>query len=174
MQNFIRVFVFLLLTSIGVTCNAASAPQPVVRFENIMYLDNPIAQFDKDTIKYTKDPYRDELLLDVWIKTIPDAKGNYNMNRYWFRLKEREMMPVIECTLDADGNVVSQKMHTYDVALWKPILPETMIEKWYSATLNYAHTNNKKLKRDLDKRSDSDYEGASTKSAKVKAKAKQS
>lgn len=170
MQKLLGVLVFFLLTSVGVACDAASAPQPVVRFENIIYLDNPIAQFDKDTIKYVKDPYRDELLLDVWIKTIPDAKGNYSMNRYWFRLKEREMMPVIECDYNAEGIVVSQKMHTYDVALWKPILPETMVEKWYTATLNYAHTNNKKLKRDLKKRDDANYEGATTNSAKTKTK----
>ncbi|CQR70314.1 hypothetical protein SOV_38490 [Sporomusa ovata DSM 2662] len=111
-----------------------------------------LGQFDTETLRYEKDCYRDELLLSVWIKTTELDRSDYYLNHYLFRLKDRELMLLDQIHFNSAGTIIRQISNTYDANLWTQIVPETETEKWYTSILQYAHDNDKKLKKEYKNR----------------------
>jgi hypothetical protein len=123
----------------------AAAVEPS-RFQEMGNANTELGQFDTETIKYAKDPYRNELLLNVWIKSLPDQNsGSYDLTHYLFRLKDREMMLLEQIEYSSSGEVLYQTLNKYDATLWTQIIPETLQEKWYSSILKYAQINDATL-----------------------------
>lgn len=117
------------------------------RYENIIYQGKIVSTFDTETIHYEKDPYRDELLIDVWIKTIPDQySGSYSLSHYYFRQQKREFMLIRQLEYNGDNQIIGDYSITYDPNLWSTIIPETVSDQWYITTLKYAKENIKNRK----------------------------
>lgn len=131
----------------------APAPLPPSRYEDIHFEDSVIAQFDKETFKYVKDPYKNELLIDVWIKTFPETtRVAYSLNHYLFQLNDRKMMSLELIDFNSNGRILSTTSNKYAPERWNLIIPETLAEKWYESIYKYAQQNDKKLKADYEKR----------------------
>jgi hypothetical protein len=123
------------------------------RYENIVVGDTIVAQFDKETLRYEKDPYRNEQLLSVWIKTFSNSdKDAYSLTHYLFRLHDREMMTMDIVEYNKHGQVTDNLTNKYDPASWSQILPETLPETGYVATLKYSQNNNDQLQSDYNER----------------------
>lgn len=123
------------------------------RFADIRHKNTVIGQFDTETVRYKKDPYRNELLLDVWIKTLPDQdSGSYSLYHYLFRIKEREMMSLDQIQFSPSGKILSKLSNKYDPTLWTSIIPETDSENWYLTIADYTQANDKKLQEEYKKR----------------------
>lgn len=145
--SFILTFVFLL--SLGSAYAAAQeqiAEKP--RFAEIRNDSMLVGQFDTTTLKYEKDCYRDELLINVWIKTTADSdSGDYNLYHYLFRQKNREFMLLDQIHFNSSGKIIHKLSNTYDANSWTQIIPETVTDKWYSSISKYAQDNDRKLKK---------------------------
>lgn len=149
----LAIFLILLpFSAMGKTLpNPPAAPTPPLpptphRFAEVIAKNTTIAKFDTETFRYQKDTYRDELLLSVWIKTSPNTDGSYSLNQYLLRQNEREIMLLEQIDFNAANQVTSSRSSKYDVKAWIKVIPETDTEKWYTAALKYAKTNNGKLK----------------------------
>ena len=152
LKKFSLILATVFLLNIG-SAYAALAPSEPQRFEEMRHVDTTVGQFDTETLKYEKDCYSDELLLDVWIKTIPETNsGEYSLNHYLFRLNERELMSLDQIQYNSSGEKTYKISNTYDAKLWTQIIPETIADKWYSSILKYAHDNDKKLKQQYKNR----------------------
>ena len=124
------------------------------RYENIVVGDNIVAQFDKETLRYEKDPYRDEQLLSAWIKVF-SFKG-YSLNHYLFRLHDRKMLQLETIEYDENGQIISKTANKYNPACWTHILPETISETEYVSALKYSQNNNAQLQREYNERTKND------------------
>lgn len=123
------------------------------RYEDIVVGDTVVAQFDKETLRYEKDPYHDEQLLSVWIKTFSDSnKGVYSLTHYLFRLHDREMLQTDVVEYNAHGQITCTIANKYEPTSWSKILPETLTEKGYAAALKYSQNNNDQLQREYGER----------------------
>lgn len=152
LKRLLVILTALFLVNIG-SAYAALTPSDPQRFLEIRQGNMVVGQFDTETLRYEKDCYRDELLINVWIKTVPETKsGEYSLNHYLFRLNERELMFLDQIQYDTDGKIVNKTSNTYDINLWTKIVPETVAEKWYSTILKYANDNDKKLKQQYKNR----------------------
>ncbi|WP_312200043.1 hypothetical protein [Anaerospora hongkongensis] len=148
-RSAVMLFTLFLLLFAATTTYAAKATTPPVRFQDIIYDNVTIGQFDKQTLKYEKDPYRDEVLVNVWIKTPLDSfNQSYTMYNYLLRTNTREMMMINRLDFDNSGNMLQNMSNKYNPALWTLVLPETATEKWYNAVTAYAKKNNKKLQQE--------------------------
>jgi hypothetical protein len=146
LKKYSLILTAVLLLNFSSTYAAAVEPP---RFREMRYENIELGQFDTETIKYTKDPYRNEFLLDVWIKTLPDQdNGSYSLTHYLFRLKDREMMLLEQIEYGSSGEILYQSLNKYNAALWTQIIPETLAEKWYSALLKYAQINDVTLRKE--------------------------
>lgn len=121
------------------------------RYVDIVKGDATVAQFDKETLQYEKDPYLDEQLLSVWIKTFTN-NGSYNLNHYYFHLKEQKMMLLSSVEYNANRLIQNKFEYKYNPDSWSPVLPDTAPEAWYSSTMKFAKDNNNKLQTDYNKR----------------------
>lgn len=153
---FIPTAFFVATTSLvaaeSATSTPAPAPAPPSRYEDIHFEDSVIAQFDKETFRYVKDPYKNELLIDVWIKTFPEtARVAYSLNHYLFQLSDRKMMALELIDFNSSGRILNTRANKYDPERWSPIIPETLAEKWYEAIYKYAQQNDKQLKAAYEK-----------------------
>lgn len=148
--SLILMTVFLL--NVG-SASAALSSSEKQRFVEIGQDSIAVGHFDIETLRYEKDCYRDELLLNVWIKTVPEPQsGEYSLNHYLFRLNERELMTLDQIQYNSSGKIMLKTSNTYDINLWTQIIPETVADKWYSSILKYAHDNDKKLKQQYKNR----------------------
>ncbi|WP_371374518.1 hypothetical protein [Sporomusa aerivorans] len=146
---FFSIILFLLICF---PVTGLSAP-PSQRYENIMVDDTVVALFDKETLRYEKDPYRDELLINVWIKTLStNGDNSYNLSHYLFRLHNSEILSLDSLDYDATGQLSRKITSSYDPNKWVPILPETVSEQWYISVTEYAKVNAAKLKKEYNER----------------------
>ncbi|HML33860.1 hypothetical protein [Sporomusa sphaeroides] len=151
MQTFKWFFIIFLFFSASLPA-AGQESAPSQRYENIMAGNTVVALFDKETLRYEKATYQNEQLLGVWIKTFPsDNDGSYNLNRYLFRLHEREMILVDTLEYSSNGELLRQTSHPYTSA-WTRIFPETVSEAWYIAVTQYAKNNAGKLQKEYKER----------------------
>lgn len=130
---------------------AEAAPS---RYEGIVMDDAVVAQIDKDTLRYEKDPYRNEKLLSVWIKTPSDfgSDFDFSLNHYLFRLNNRDMLLLDTAQYNGAGQIISKITNPYNPTSWTMIMPETVQEKCYVLALKYARDNNAQLQQDYDER----------------------
>jgi len=133
------VFILLILAS-SITFAQES------RFEDITFQGKILAKLDTESIKYENDTYTKELLINVWIKTIPDqTTGEYTLCNYLFNPKKRQAMLLSQFSYDEDSNIISQTVNKYNYALWTPIVPETLTDQWYMETVKYTIKHHKDL-----------------------------
>ena len=94
MKKTICLFLLLLLTSVSpVFAQGAETPTPLPfaapsRYLSILTRDIVTYSLDTETLRYVKDPYRDELLVEAWIKSNEVDAVNARYQRYYFRQKE--------------------------------------------------------------------------------------
>ena len=125
--------IFLTFADGGVLQAAAPGAE---RFQPVVANDKISTSLDTQTIRYLKDPYREENLLDAWLKTIERETGGYNLSRYYFRVKERQYQMISSLDFDAEGNLLSTERNSYS-SRFKDVIPETLAEKWYDAVIKY-------------------------------------
>lgn len=106
------------------------------RFQNVFLNDIISTSFDTITLCYVNDPYRDEKLLDVWVKTTEIDGGDYNLNRYYLRLKERQYQLVSTFKISSQGEEISRETYPYS-SKFKEVIPESSFEKVYDAVRKY-------------------------------------
>ena len=129
----------LSLTDAGIAAAAGAAGANTAvaeRFQLLVSNDKINTMLDMHTIRYCKDPYRDENLVDAWVKTVERENGGYNLSRYYFRIKERQYQMITSLEFDADGNLISTERNPYS-SRFKDVIPETLAEKWYDAAMQY-------------------------------------
>ncbi|MDU2064881.1 MAG: hypothetical protein E6713_08555 [Sporomusaceae bacterium] len=124
--------------------------EPATHFANIDVQGETKFYFDTNTIRYTKDPYRDELLIDVWIKT--PLKQGFTLNRYLLRMQEREYMLTSGLIYANETKLLSQEKYAYQPERWSPVIPGSPQSIWYQSIINYASQNDKQLKKDFEKK----------------------
>jgi hypothetical protein len=126
------------------------------RFETITFQGKILAKLDTESIKYDNDPYTKELIINAWIKTIPDqTTGEYTLGNYLFNPKKRQFMVLNQITYDEDSNIIAQTTSKYNYSLWIPNIPETLIDQWCTETLKYTTNHRKELmKQYKDRKSD--------------------
>lgn len=147
-SKFLMIFALLLFAYCPTIGLAADS-----RYENIVVGDTIVAQFDKETLRYEKDPYRNEKLLSVWIKTFSEPnKDTYSLTHYLFRLHDREMQTMDIVRYNTHGQVTDNLTNKYAPASWSQILPETLSETGYVAALKYSQDNNDQLQREYNER----------------------
>ncbi len=142
----------LLVTLILFTFTSATGLAAASRYEGIVMEDAVVAQIDKDTLRYEKDPYRSEKLLSVWIKTTSDYSSDFTLHHYLFRLSNREMLLLDTVEYNGAGQVNSRISNPYNPSSWTMILPETALEKCYISALKYSQTNDAQLQQDYNER----------------------
>lgn len=148
-KSAVILFTMFLLLYTASTVDAAKATTPPVRFQDIIYDNVTISQFDTQTLKYEKDPYRDEILLNVWIKApIDPSDQTYTLYNYLVRTNTREVMMSNRIDFDASGRMIQNMSNRYNPSLWTTVLPETPTEKWYTAVTAYAKKNSKRLQQE--------------------------
>lgn len=148
-KSAVILFTMFLLLYTASTADAAKAATPPVRFQDIVYDNVTISQFDTQTLKYEKDPYRDEILLNVWVKTPIDTfDQTYTLYNYLLRTNTREVMTINRIDFDASGRMIQNMSNRYNPSLWTTVLPETPTEKWYTAVTAYAKKNSKRLQQE--------------------------
>ena len=138
---------FLLL------CSPAGFAADDSRYENIVVNDVIIAQFDKETLQYQKDPYHNALLISVWIKTYPDPNStSYDLNHYLLQPQERKMLHMdwVECY--GSGKIRQELHNTYDPAHWSEIVPATNQDSWYMAVSAYVKDHQSELQNTYDEK----------------------
>jgi hypothetical protein len=146
---------FIMLTFIQMpTAHLAQAKQPPPRFVELQNNDLAITQFDTKTIKYEKDPYRDELLVNVWIKTSNERITSYSLSNYIFRINKREIMQLDKVDFNGNDQITNKTKHVYDPISWASIIPETTADKWYISIMDYVKKNEKTLKNDYNRTKD--------------------
>ena len=113
---------------------------------------------DTETVRYIKDPYRDENLIDAWIKIVCEPDGAaaeiknrkskglstegydrlfYSVRRYYFRLKERQMQLMISRDFAIDGTQLEIQKYEYSAARWDDLAPSTLGDYWYGKVRGY-------------------------------------
>lgn len=139
--------------------------QPVPCFAEIAQRYVKIAEdsaftyyLDTETARYIKDPYRDENLIDAWIKmecaengVVAEIKNRrskglstdgyedffYSVRRYYFRLKERQMQLMISRDFARDGSQLEIKQYDYSAIRWDDLAPSTLGDYWYGKVRSY-------------------------------------
>lgn len=147
-KSFVLVVSFLLL-------GTEQASMEPARFVPVEQGNTVIAQFDTQTLAYEKDPYRDELLVNVWLKTTPDNMlDTYQLQHYLFRMTKRQIMLIDQVDYSRSDGVLSRISKDYRPALWTAPLPEAMEESYYSAVLKYAQAHDKELRAAVQPKAD--------------------
>lgn len=149
-MRFVKYILFVTLLVFA--CSSAITLAAASRYENIETEEAVVAQFDTTTLRYEKDPYRDEKLVSVWIKNTSEFSYDSTLKHYLFRLNERQMLLMATADYNSSGQVIAKTSNQYNPDLWAPVLPETVQESCYNAVLKYAQTNNARLQLDYDKR----------------------
>lgn len=143
---------YLLLVILLLFATSALGLAADYRYENIVMNDSVVAQFDKNTLRYEREPYRSEKLLSVWIKTTADFSSDYSLNHYLFRLTNREMLLLDTVECNGNGQILSKTSYPYNPNSWTLLLPETFPEACYVAALKYSQANNMQLEQDYAQR----------------------
>lgn len=107
---------------------------------------------DTETLRQIPDPYRDEKLVDAWIKAIPSGQGRqkkiadrqnnlkstdgyeaygYSLNRYYFRLKQRQLLVMDRRDFSGFGAPLDAQSFKYDILRWEDLVPDTPPDAWY-------------------------------------------
>lgn len=155
MDGYKRMIKSLVLAMSFLLLGTAQASMEPVRFAAVEQNGAVIAQFDTQTLAYEKDPYRDELLVNVWLKPTPDNMlDSYQLQHYLFRMTKREIMLIDQVDYSRSGGVLSRITKDYSPALWTVPLPETVEESYYSAVLKYAQAHDKELRAAVQPKAD--------------------
>lgn len=147
-----KPFKYLLLVALFLFTFSSASALEAPRYQGIVIDDAVVAQIDKDTLRYEKDPYRNEKLLSVWIKTTSDFSSDFTLNHYLFRLANREMLHLDTVEYNGAGQIISKITNPYNPSSWSAIMPETVEEKCYVSALKYAQDNNAQLQQDYTER----------------------
>lgn len=123
---------------------AQTAPQPEKPAERYQWAysgGNQTFQFDTHTLQKINDPYRDEQLVEAWVRVItPDgtASGNIVLQQYYFRLKEKQIQLMGSFDMGSNGQAGPGSKFTYAAHRWEDIMPGTASEGIYNAVTDYA------------------------------------
>lgn len=144
--------VLLTATATNASEPAAVSPTVLPRFRDVVRADSVIAQFDAETLTYEPDPYRQEKLLQVWVKLKSDSySGDYVLEQHLLRMTKPEMMVLRKVSYSAAGELLHEEAVTYSPEAWKPIFPDTPEEACYRAITAYAKEHAKAVKAQADK-----------------------
>jgi hypothetical protein len=152
---FLKIRIIAISFTLLILANSITFAQES-RFETVTFQGKVLAKLDTETIKYENDPYTKELIINVWIKTIPDqTTGEYTLCNYLFNPQNRQSMVLNQISYDEDSDVISQTSNKYNYSLWTPNIPETLIDQWYTETVKYTTKHHKELmKQYKDRKSD--------------------
>ncbi|EGO63479.1 hypothetical protein [Acetonema longum] len=98
-------------------------------------------QFDTHTLQKINDPYRDEQLVEAWVRVITPnrtASSSIVLQQYYFRLNTKQIQLMSSFDLASDGQVGPGNKFTYDAHRWQDIVPGTAAEGIYNAVTDYA------------------------------------
>jgi len=116
---------------------------------------------DLQTVRYIKDPYLEEQLIDAWVKIVCEENGaeaeiesrenkgmvtkgydklSYSIRRYYFRLNQRQMQMLASRDFASDGSQLEFQKYTYTAARWDDLAPNTLGDLWYSKVRWYMDT----------------------------------
>jgi|GEM_PF-3211311 len=108
---------------------------------------------DIETVRYIKDPYLEEKIIDVWIKIVCEENGSkaeienrgkkgmvtegydkfsYSVRRYYLRLNERQMQMLASRDFASDGSQLEFQKYNYAAVRWDDLAPNTLGDLWYS------------------------------------------
>jgi len=147
-----KVILVTLLLLLVIESVVSAAPN---RFQTIYYDQIPIGQFDTQTLKYEKEPYRNVILLNVWVKTpMHPIDKTYTLYNYLYSTKTQEMVVLDQIDFDLNGQIINKISNQYNPSLWDKILPETLAERRYLAVSEYAKINAKKLQKEYNEQMD--------------------
>lgn len=142
----IFTMVFLMQYSL---CFAEQSSRYLKITENAAYT----YYLDTETVRYIKDPYLEEKLIDVWIKIVCEQSGaeaeiknrenkgmitegydkfSYSVRRYYFRLNERQMQMLTSRDFASDGSQLEFQKCIYAATRWDDLAPNTVGDLWYS------------------------------------------
>ena len=136
------------------------------RYYLINETENYSYYLDTETLRQIPDPYRDEKLIDAWIKAIPSGAGRqaeftkrrnnvkstdgyeifgYSMRRYYFRTTQRQIQQMDLRDFTDFGKPLDSQNYNYDVGRWEDIVPNTSPDAWYDfITLHIDKKNDAK------------------------------
>lgn len=113
---------------------------------------------DVETVRYIKDPYLDEKLIDAWIKIVSEQNGaeaeianrqnkglategydkfSYSVRRYYFRLNERQLQMLASRDFALDGSQLEFQKYGYAANRWEDLVPNTLGDLWYGKVREY-------------------------------------
>ncbi|WP_199884000.1 DEAD/DEAH box helicase family protein [Anaerosinus massiliensis] len=116
------------------------------RYIPISFEGKIVGEFDTDSIKYDNVESKKGLMINVWVKTIPDQyTGEYVIYNYLFNKNDREAMLLNQISYDDDGEIISKISNKPNASLWSIVVPATLVDQWYVETVKYADKNHKKL-----------------------------
>lgn len=113
---------------------------------------------DADTVRYIPDPYRDEKLMDAWIKVVPTETGrqseiktrlannlqvagydefNYSMRRYYFRVSQRQIQRMYLRDFSGSGKVLDTQSYKYEAIRWEELVPNSLGDVWHSFIIKH-------------------------------------
>jgi hypothetical protein len=133
---------YIILSLFIVQVSYAKAKDVRVRLQPIIVNGADNTFFDTETLKYIKDPYRNVLLLETWIRTDDtNLKGGYNLTKYYIRLESRQYQQMQSIDYDNNAKVIEQSKPIYSDSRWKEIIPESIADAWYHQVIKYVKDN---------------------------------
>lgn len=137
---------FLAAASPALAQEAPPVQTITPRYQTIVTRDLTAYSLDTSTVRYVQDPYRDELLLEAWIKSSDSDAVTARYQRYLFRQKERQLQLMASGEYDSQTAApIELSLQRYHVSRWQDIAPESIQELLYAAVINYAETNKESL-----------------------------
>jgi len=129
-----------------------TAGQCIGRFVLIGENSNYTYYLDTETVRYIPDPYRDEKLVDAWIRLVPTETGRqleiktrqadnldilgyddfgYSMRRFYFRTMQRQIQRMHLKDFSATDKPLETRISKYEAVRWEDIVPNTPPDEWY-------------------------------------------
>lgn len=156
---------FMLVITPGLAFAAEAADEineeeqtEIVRFIPIFSDDEYNYYMDTATIKLTPHPYKDEQLVDVWLKLEHNANALYAdsavyiLQHYYMRQGAAQQQLLSEVLVNSEENFSSEQRAKYSEANWDNLIPDTGEELCYQEVMQYvekrfyADTGKKKKK----------------------------
>lgn len=153
MQYMKYVLILFMLVCVPLPAYAADKTvQPIetqeqavtLRFVPIFSDDEYNYYLDTTTIKLTAHPYKNEQLVDVWLKLEHNAGALYSdstvyiLQHYYMRRGVAEQQLLSEVIINSDESSSSEQRANYSEANWEGLIPDTSEELCYQAVMNYV------------------------------------
>ena len=133
-------------TSSGKSGNAEKEKEKKSRFKEILRDDSFTYYMDTKTVRYIPMPYRQDRIIDVWVKLLPkDASAitvdepyrssdKYYMEHYYIHPKEKQIQFL--CELEVTGRPTNAiKERPYNSQNWENLVPGSIEDDIYHAVV---------------------------------------